>query len=141
MVESVRTETDLRAELIRECAAECAAPLAHLLEVARVYGHSLECSGCRRFSNTIENFLALAARHVGGIVRNWESIGVEFDEVLPGNCLELNLLLAACRVAPEFDIGDDSFWHAETDWHAGLRVAGVAYSLRKPGSDNSARGR
>src|SRR5262245_12308400 len=123
-----RRSSPFRAARVRECQVEFRPRLTLLLEVARSYGHALECPSCRRYYTLLAQIFECVARHVGEIMRGWYMLGVDQDEVIAPQRSEVALLLEICRSAATR--GVDS----EDDWRVSLGLSGlsVARSSRGP---------
>jgi hypothetical protein len=130
MPATVRRSSPFRAALVCECQAEFRPRLAVLLQVARSYGHALECPNCRRYYVLVAKIFESVARHVGEIMRGWYTLGVDQDEVIAPQESEVALLLEICRSAATRGVDSDS----ENDWRVSLGLSGlsIARSSRGP---------
>jgi hypothetical protein len=127
---AVRKSSPFRAAIVRECEAEFLPRLAILLQIARVYGHTLECSTCRRCFVTVAGAFEMVARRVGEIMRGWYTLGVDTDEVIPPHSPEVALLLEICRSAANPDDESDSVKH----WRVSLGLSGLSVARQWQGS-------
>jgi len=127
---TAESNAPFRAALIEECGAEFLPRLAIVLEVARVYGHALECRSCRQYARPIASVFTVVARQLGEVIRGWHVVGVDLDDVLLPQPADVALLIEACRTAPEFCEGADDEAEADSDWRTALGLAGLAVARR-----------
>jgi len=130
MSDPIRKSSTFHAAIVSECEAEFLPRLAILLQIARVYGHALECSTCQRYFVPVAGAFELVARRVGEIMRGWYTIGVDTDEVIPPQSPEVALLLEICRLAADVDDESDS----ANNWRVSLCLSGLSIAKQWLGS-------
>jgi hypothetical protein len=130
MSDPIRKSSAFRTALVGECEAEFLPRLAILLQIARVYGHALECSTCQRCFLPVSGAFELVARRVGEIIRGWYTLGVDADEVIPPQSPEVALLLEICHSAA--DVGDES--DSANNWRISLGLSGLSIAKQWQGT-------
>jgi len=130
MTDRIRNSSPFHAALVSECETEFLPRLAILLQVARVYGHALECSTCQRCFVPVAGAFELVARRVGEIMRGWYTVGVDTDEVIPPQSPEVALLLEICRSAAAVDDESDS----ANNWRISLGLSGLSIAKQWRGA-------
>jgi hypothetical protein len=114
----------LRSSVLAECRYELQPRIDVLLDVARVYGHTLVCDKCRKHATPMAGVCAAVATAIGDMIHGWQVLGINWIDVIPKDRTEVRLLLQTCVEGTTVAGHSD----AEIEWRTALGLCCVALS-------------